>query len=146
MNAEEIIPLLPYSSPFLFVDEIDEVTEEEVSGSYRYRKNESFYAGHFVGNPVTPGVILVETMAQIGLVSLGIFLLNTKAGSSTIKPGQVAFTSANVDFKKMVKPGEKVNVHSKKIYWRLGKLKCQVEMKSETGELICSGELAGMIK
>ena len=74
MNTQEILDLLPYSSPFLFVDELIEINDEGIKGTYTYRESEYFYAGHFKNNPVTPGVILTETMAQIGLVCLGIYL------------------------------------------------------------------------
>ncbi|MDZ7846076.1 MAG: hypothetical protein U5L96_04560 [Owenweeksia sp.] len=60
------------------MDDIDAVDENGISGHYRFKEDEFFYAGHFVGNPVTPGVILIECMAQIGLVSLGFFLLSQK--------------------------------------------------------------------
>ncbi|MDI1303260.1 MAG: hydroxymyristoyl-ACP dehydratase, partial [bacterium] len=74
MRKEEIISKLPYSKPFLFVDEIINVNENGVEGSYTFNETLDFYKGHFKDNPVTPGVILTEVMAQIGLVCLGIFL------------------------------------------------------------------------
>ena len=75
MNKQEIIAILPYSKPFLFVDEILSITENGVEGSYTFDSDLDFYKGHFKDNPITPGVILTEVMAQIGLVCLGIFLL-----------------------------------------------------------------------
>ena len=78
MNYSEIIAQLPYSKPFLFVDEITSITENGVVGHYTFDENLDFYKGHFKNNPVTPGVILTEVMAQIGLVCLGIYLLNNE--------------------------------------------------------------------
>ena len=75
MDKKDIIQYLPYSKPFLFVDELLEVSENGVSGTYTFSESEFFYKGHFKENPITPGVILTETMAQIGLVCLGIYLL-----------------------------------------------------------------------
>ena len=75
MNTKEILDLLPYTAPFLFVDELFEITQNGIKGGYTYKADEYFYTGHFKNNPVTPGVILIETMAQIGLVCLGIYLL-----------------------------------------------------------------------
>ena len=75
MNTSEILAKLPYSPPFLFVDDLVSVDENGVTGSFTFKEDLDFYKGHFKNNPVTPGVILTETMAQIGLVCLGIFLV-----------------------------------------------------------------------
>lgn len=139
---ENILKKLPYEAPFLFVDEIHHLDNERVEGSYRFREDEFFYAGHFRGNPVTPGVILTECMAQIGLVGLGIHLLNPEEDA---KP-QVAFTSSDVEYLKMILPGETVRVAARKVFWRLGKLKVNAELFNEKGELACKGTLSGMIK
>jgi 3-hydroxyacyl-[acyl-carrier-protein] dehydratase len=137
----DIISKLPYSKPFLFVDKILEINENGVIGEYTLDQNLDFYKGHFKDNPVTPGVILTEVMAQIGLVCLGIFLLNDKLNSNTA----IGLTSTSIDFLKAVYPNEKVTVASEKIYFRFGKLKCKVSMKNEKGETVCNGTIAGMI-
>ena len=79
MNSNQIIQQLPYQKPFLFVDALTVIAENGVTGNYKFKENEFFYEGHFKKNPITPGVILVETMAQIGLVCLGIYLLKMKS-------------------------------------------------------------------
>ncbi|WP_319561561.1 3-hydroxyacyl-ACP dehydratase FabZ [Marispirochaeta sp.] len=63
---KEITELLPHRKPFLFVDELTEVTEEKITGTRTYTPEEFFFPGHFPEYPVVPGVILVETMAQCG--------------------------------------------------------------------------------
>jgi len=141
MKSQEIISKLPYSKPFLFVDEIIQIDENGVEGSFTFDENLDFYKGHFENNPVTPGVILTETMAQIGLVCLGIYLMNDNFNKNT----SIALTSANMEFLKPVFPNEKVTVFSEKIYFRFGKLKCKVNMKNENGVVVCTGEIAGMI-
>lgn len=141
MNLNHIITQLPYSKPFLFVDELLHVDENSIVGTYTFDKNLDFYKGHFKDNPVTPGVILTETMAQIGLVCMGIHLLNNNLEKDTV----IAFTSADMQFLKPVYPQEKVTVSSQKIYFRFGKLKCDVIMKNEAGQEVCKGILAGMI-
>jgi len=70
-----ILDLLPYKSSFRFVDEIAFVDADKVIGHYTLRPDAFFYEDHFPGNPVTPGAILTEIMAQIGLVVLGIYLI-----------------------------------------------------------------------
>jgi 3-hydroxyacyl-[acyl-carrier-protein] dehydratase len=143
MEKETILQLLPYSEPFLFVDTLEVVTEDEVVGHYTYLPDAFFYRGHFKDHPVTPGVILTETMAQIGLVCMGIYLLRDKIADG-LTPG-LAFSSQEVDYYKAVYPGEKVKVHAQKEYFRFGKLKCKVEMHNAAGELVCKGVLAGMV-
>lgn len=142
MNKQEILETLPYSSPFLFVDELLTIDENGATGTYLFNKDLDFYKGHFKDHPVTPGVILTETMAQIGLVCLGIYL------SGPMEPGasgHVMLTSTAIDFMKPVFPGEKVKVVSEKVYFRFKKLHCNVEMQNEAGEVVCKGTLSGMV-
>jgi 3-hydroxyacyl-[acyl-carrier-protein] dehydratase len=141
MTKQEIIAKLPYSKPFMFVDELLQINENGVEGTYTFDANLDFYKGHFKDNPVTPGVILTEVMAQIGLVCLGIYLMNDTFNKNT----SIALTSNEIEFLKPVFPNEKVIVISEKIYFRFGKLKCKVLMKNEKGEVVCSGTIAGMI-
>jgi 3-hydroxyacyl-[acyl-carrier-protein] dehydratase len=141
MKHSDIIALLPYTKPFLFVDAISAIDENGVTGSYTFDENLNFYKGHFKDNPVTPGVILTEVMAQIGLVTLGIYLLND---NNNLKHA-IALTSTDIEFIKSVYPNEKVVVTSEKMYFRFGKLKCKVSMQNEDGDVVCRGEIAGMM-
>ncbi len=141
MNNQEIIAKLPYSVPFLFVDELISINENGAEGTFTFDENLEFYKGHFKEKPITPGVILTEVMAQIGVVCLGIYLLNNEFS----KNASIALTSTNIDFLKPVFPNEKVTVISEKMYFRFGKLKCKVIMKNENGEVVCRGEIAGII-
>ena len=141
MELQNIIAQLPYTPPFLFVDELLHVDENGITGTYTFQEDLAFYKGHFKDNPVTPGVILTETMAQIGMVCLGIYLLGNELKKDTV----VAFTSADMQFLKPVYPNEKVTVTSKKLFFRFGKLKCEAIMKNEAGQEVCKGTIAGMI-
>lgn len=144
MTTKEILSLLPYTPPFLFADELHEVTEQGVKGSYTYKHDEYFYQGHFKNLPVTPGVILTETMAQIGVVCLGIYLLKDNITAMSIP--EIALTSVEIDFLLPVFPGEKVTIISQKKYFRFNKLKCDVEMRNSHNKIVCSGTISGMIK
>jgi len=141
MELNAILAKLPYRAPFLFVDELIQVDDEGVAGTYTFDEDLDFYRGHFYERAITPGVILIETMAQIGLVCLGIFLLN----KDLMQGSSIALTSTEIQFLKPVYPKEKVTVFSKKIYFRFGKLKCAVTMKNEAGQEVCKGILAGMM-
>ena len=142
MSPSEILHKLPYSKPFLFVDELGEITKNGVIGKYLFPRDSFFYEGHFKDSPVTPGVILTECMAQIGVVSLGIFLLKDQIKESA----GVALTETKIDFYIPVYPGEQVKVVSEKIYFRFNKLKCRVQMFNSADKLVSRGEISGMIK
>ncbi|MEH6405916.1 MAG: hydroxymyristoyl-ACP dehydratase [Leeuwenhoekiella sp.] len=144
MEKEEIISKLPYKKPFLFVDEITKVSETGISGNYTFPEDSFFYKGHFVNFPVTPGVILTECMAQIGLVCLGIYLLSIKSVDLK-KDTLVAMTESNVHFYAPVYPNEKVFVESQLQYFRFNKLKCKIKLINEKGNQVCSGILSGML-
>ena len=141
MNTSEILAKLPYSPPFLFVDDLVSVDENGVTGSFTFKEDLDFYKGHFRNNPVTPGVILTECMAQIGLVCLGIFLVEKDLSENS----QIGLTSTEIEYLKPVFPGEKVTVISEKIYFRFNKLKCKVKMLNEKSEIVCEGTIAGII-
>ncbi len=144
---QEVLALVPQQEPFRFIDEIISLNEEEIIGTYRFREDAFFYRGHFPGRPITPGVILIETMAQIGVVAYGMYLL---ACQKNIRPSRMKrplslFTLAdNVEFKGIVAPGERVIVKGKKIYFRQGAIKVDLAMERENREIVCSGKLAGM--
>jgi 3-hydroxyacyl-[acyl-carrier-protein] dehydratase len=138
---KNILDKLPYSQPFLFVDELTRVDENSAEGTFTFNADLDFYKGHFNGNPVTPGVILTETMAQIGVVCLGIYLLGNDFNANS----KVALTSSEIEYLKPVFPNEKVTVVSEKVYFRFGKLKCRVRMFNADNEEVCRGTIAGMI-
>ena len=141
MTSQEIIANLPYSEPFLFVDAITSISENGVKGTYYFDESLVFYKGHFKTKPVTPGVILTETMAQIGVVCLGIYLLNNSFTLNSL----IALTSSEIEYLKPVFPNQKVTVISEKIYFRFNKLKCKVSMFDEAEVEVCRGTIAGMI-
>ena len=144
MKKENIIKLLPYQTPFLFVEELTYISKNRSEGYYTFKQDEYFYKGHFKDKPITPGAILTEVMAQIGLVCLGIYLLK-KEISKTTKP-EIALTSNEIDFFLPVKPKERVRVVSEKIYFRFNKLKCKVQLFNKKNELVCKGTISGMLK
>ena len=144
MTTQEILEKIPFSSPYLFVEELEYVNVNGASGSYTFREDLDFFKGHFNNYPVVPGAILIETMGQIGGTCLGIFLLSLEENTER---NEVYFaTSYNVEFYKPVYPNEKVFVTSEKIYARFGKLKYNVVMVDKNNELICKGILSGMLK
>lgn len=142
-SNEEIVSRLPYAPPFLFVDHIDHIDEDGATGSFYLHPELDFYKGHLKDSPITPGVILIEIMAQIGLVCLGLFLMKETADRET---GPFFLVAAEIEFLKPVYPDDTVTVKSRKIYFRFGKLKCNVIMHNQRGDLVCKGSISGMLK
>ena len=143
--VKEILDLVPQQAPFRFIDDILELNDESIVGTYRFKEDEYFYRGHFPDCPVTPGVILVETMAQTGVVAFGIYLLLRRGISAErIRNMTTLFAMADgVEFSALVSPGERVRVRGEKVYLRRGNLKTKITLEKEDGRLACSGILTG---
>lgn len=144
-TIRQVLALVPQQPPFRFIDDIREMDGDHIVGTYRFREDEYFYRGHFPGRPVTPGVILIETMAQTGVVAFGIYLLMLQ-GMAPERIGRMVTLFAMVDdceFHAIVAPGERVMIRGEKVYLRRGNLKTKVRMEHEDGRVICSGTLTG---
>ena len=144
---KEVLKLVPQQAPFRFIDEIISLNDEEIVGAYRFREDEFFYRGHFPGRPITPGVILIEAMAQIGVVAFGMYLLSRQKNMRPrLLDGPLSLFSLadEIEFKGIVLPGERVIVRGRKIYFRQGAIKVDLTMERENGEVVCAGKLAGM--
>jgi len=145
LTPAEVLALLPQQEPFRFVDEILEVDDDHIVATYRFSPELDFYRGHFPGNPVTPGVILVEAMAQVSVVAQGVYLFAKEMDDVSLLSDMVmVFTDAQVDFSGIVKPGERVTILGKKKFYRRRKLCADVEMCLDDGTVVCSGRLSGM--
>ncbi len=83
---KKLIERMPYSEPFLFVDNIIEISEKKVIATYFFSDKLDFYKGHFKHNAITPGAILLEAMGQVGCVLLGIYLLKLHENNFTFEP------------------------------------------------------------
>ena len=140
----EVLERVPQQAPFRFIDSIHELDREHIVASYRFREDADFYRGHFPGNPITPGVILVEAMAQAGVVAQGIYLYALEFSAEEVEKVVTVFTDANVEFSGQVLPGDRVTTTGRVRFFRRKKLRADVEMRKDDGSLVCSGELAGM--
>ena len=144
---DKILDTVPQRHPFRFIDDILSVDEQRIVGTCRFSEDADFYKGHFPGRPLTPGVILLEALAQTGVVAFGIYLV-MKTGAMTQEEMQRYFTlftfMESVEFSGIVHPGERVIVRGEKIYFRKLNIKVRASMERENGEPVCSGVIAGM--
>ncbi|MDF7826821.1 3-hydroxyacyl-ACP dehydratase FabZ [Pontiellaceae bacterium B12227] len=135
MSTTEIMEILPHRYPFLMVDRITAMDVEAgtVTGFKNLTMNEEFFQGHFPGNPVMPGVLQMEAMAQVAGV-----MLNSRGGNE----GRVAyFMSMNkVKFRKMVTPGDQLRMEISPL--RIRSRMATVQGKAYVGDdLVSEAEL-----
>lgn len=140
---DEILDFIPHRAPFRFIEELLEVGIDSVKGTYTFKKEEYFYEGHFPSKPITPGVILTETMLQIGLIPLGIMNYIDEFPEDKVESIIPIFTDAQLKFLHPVYPETKVTVVSEKVYFRLNRLKAKVKLYNEQGKICSSGILNG---
>ena len=138
--SQKIISKLPYGDGFLFVDEITRVDENVIVGNYTFRADAPYYKWHFKHRPVTPGVLLIECMGQIGMASHIIFLERLYDSSAEVNP---IMQNMEISFLKEVFPDEKLEVEAHKIYYRNGVLKSSICLRDSKGEecLIGTGQV-----
>lgn len=137
IEREDISKYLPHRDPFLFIDEVIALKKgEEIHAIKHIQEDEYFLKGHFPNNPIFPGVIIVEALGQASGI-LGFVTMNKTPDEGSI------YVLAGVDkvrFRKRVRPGDILNLHSKIINEKRGiwKFECKAEVE---GDLICSANI-----
>jgi UDP-3-O-[3-hydroxymyristoyl] N-acetylglucosamine deacetylase/3-hydroxyacyl-[acyl-carrier-protein] dehydratase len=135
LDIRSILDILPHRYPFVMIDRVIEITgAEELVAIKNVTFNEPYFSGHFPGNPVMPGVLQLEAMAQ----AAGILIVR---GNNWI-PRPAFFMSADkVKFRKPVRPGDQLRIHARLTKVRIGKLAVAEVSCSVEGQVVSSAEL-----
>ena len=105
---EDIHRRIPHRPPFLFIDNILEITDTGAKASLAVRKDFSFFEGHYPGNPIMPGVLLCESVFQTGAIFLADYLKNQTLTDDKVTP--VLSRIRDARFKRMVLPGDQIEI------------------------------------
>ena len=131
MTREEIQTYLPHRAPMLLVDEVILDADGTGHGTYRIREDEFFCRGHFPGDPIVPGVILCEIMAQ----TCAVLMLDDLQDHTPVYRG-----IDEVRFKQPVRPGDLCEITCRTLEKKGGLYYCSAEL-TVSGRLCCRGKL-----
>lgn len=133
LDSEQIMQILPHRYPFLMVDRVTRIEGNKITAEKNVTINEPFFAGHFPGHPVMPGVLQLEAMAQVA----GILMLKQADNA-----GKIAYFMAadKVKWRKPVKPGDilQIDIELIKAGTKIGKAKASC---SVGGEIVSQAEI-----
>lgn len=134
LNKEQIKEIIPQREPFLMIDEVEEFKPGESAIAYKYIKEEEWYfQGHFPGNPIMPGVLITESLAQTGAIA--ILSVEKNKGKNALFGG-----IDKMKFKKMVVPGNKLKLEVK-IIKQKGPIGIGEAIATVEDKIVAKGEL-----
>ena len=134
LNKEEIKQIIPQREPFLMIDEVEEYKAGESAIAYKYVNEEEWYfKGHFPENPIMPGVLITESLAQTGAVA--ILSIEENKGKNALFGG-----IDKMKFKKMVVPGDKLKLEVK-IIKKKGPIGVGEAIATVEDQVVAKGEL-----
>ena len=134
LDKEEIKKIIPQREPFLMIDEVEEYIPGECAIAYKHvDENEYYFQGHFPGNPIMPGVLIVESLAQTGAVA--ILSMEENKGKNALFGG-----IDKLRFKKQLIPGDTLKLEVK-IIKRKGPIGIGEAIATVNGKIAVKGEL-----
>jgi 3-hydroxyacyl-[acyl-carrier-protein] dehydratase len=139
MNTDQIKQLLPHREPFLFIDAVTRIDGHSLEAYRDIRPDEAYFAGHFPGFPVLPGVLMVEAIAQAGIL----IVLATQEKLNNRKTLFAGIES--VRFRRPVRPGERLLLTAEIVSGRSGVYKIHGTAKVGD-ELACDANVTGALR
>lgn len=134
LNKEKIKKIIPQREPFLMIDEVEKYIPGECAIAYKYvNENEYYFQGHFPGNPIMPGVLIVESLAQTGAVA--ILSMEENKGKNALFGG-----IDKLRFKRQVVPGDTLKLEVK-IIKKKGPIGIGEAIATVDGKVAAKGEL-----
>ena len=134
LKKEEIKKIIPQREPFLMIDEVEEYIPGKMTIAYKeVKKEEWYFKGHFPENPIMPGVLIVESLAQAGAVA--ILSMEENRGKNALFGG-----IEKMKFKKIVKPGDILRLEVE-IIKRKGPIGIGQATATVNGQIVAKGEL-----
>lgn len=134
LNKEEIKNIIPQRDPFLMIDEVEEYVPGESAIAYKnVNEQEWYFKGHFPGNPIMPGVLITESLAQTGAVA--ILSMNENKGKNALFGG-----IDKMKFKRKVVPGDRLKLEVK-IIKRKGPIGIGEAIATVDEKIVAKGEL-----
>ncbi len=134
LNKEEIKNIIPQRDPFLMIDEVEEYVPGESAIAYKnVNEKEWYFKGHFPDNPIMPGVLITESLAQTGAVA--ILSMDENKGKNALFGG-----IDKMKFKRMVVPGDRLKLDVK-IIKRKGPIGVGEAIATVDGKIVAKGEL-----
>ncbi len=134
LNNIEIQKILPHRYPFLLIDKVIEMGEKNIVAIKNVTANEPFFQGHFPGNPIMPGVLITEALAQVGAVML--LSLEENKGKLGVFTGIDGFK-----FRRQVVPGDTLRLEAELLKYRHSMGKASVKATVD-GEIAAMGEIS----
>jgi len=137
MDIKEIMNLLPHRYPFLLVDRVLERGQDSIAGIKNVTINEPFFEGHFPGNPIMPGVLIIEALAQVaGVLALGA----SEAGEKSV----FFMSIEKAKFRRPVVPGDQLRLQAKVVQRRNNVWRFSAEATVE-GTVVAEAEFTAML-
>lgn len=107
LNKEEIKKIIPYQEPFLFLDGVEKITENKISGFYQTSKDDYYFKGHFVDFKIMPGALVLEALGQLSTI-----LLRKKIGKEHKKYHFLAYALKSAQFFEPIFPGDRIDLEA----------------------------------